>query len=92
MELKVIKETKTEFIFEIEGVGHTFCNLLKNRLYDVKGVETTSYSIDHPLIGIPRFIVITDSKIDARKAILEAIKEIKNNNSKMEKIIEKNLK
>lgn len=92
MEINAIKETKKEFVFEAKGVGHTFCNLIKDALYDVKGVEAASYTIEHPLVGVPRFIVVTDGKISPRDAVLEAIKKVKSQNSKMGKIVEKSLK
>lgn len=92
MEINAIKETKKEFVFEAKGVGHTFCNLIKDALYDVKGVEAASYTIEHPLVGVPRFIVVTDGKISPRDAVLEAVKKVKSQNSKMGKIVEKSLK
>ncbi len=92
MEINAIKETKKEFVFEAKGVGHTFCNLIKDTLYEIKGVEAASYTIEHPLVGVPKFIVITDGKVKPRDAVLEAIKKVKSNNSKMEKVVIKTLK
>ena len=89
MEIKITKETKKELQFEIEGVGHTFCNALKEALYNNKDVEAASYTIDHPLISLPRFIVVTDGKVSPKDALLKAVKSIKSQNSKVEKIIAK---
>lgn len=92
MEITVIKETKKEFIFEAKGIGHTFCNLVKEALYDVKGVEAASYTIEHPLIKIPRFIIVTDGKVKGRDALQEAVKKVRSTNNKMEKLVDKALK
>ena len=76
MEFNVIEESKTKLIFELIGETHTFCNILKETLKEVKGVETVSYKIDHPLIGVPNFLLMTKGT-EPRKAIKEALKIIK---------------
>ena len=76
MEFTVIEESKTKLVFELKGETHTFCNLLKDELLHAKGVETASYRIDHPLTGIPRFMIETKS-VEPRKALKEALANIK---------------
>jgi DNA-directed RNA polymerase subunit L len=92
MELNILKDTKKEFIFEIKGSGHTFCNLLKEELFLIKGVEAASYTIDHPLINIPKFIVLTDGKVSPKDALLSAVKKVKSKNTDLNKLIQKVLK
>ena len=87
MELNIVKETKKELVFEAKGLSNTFCNLLKETLHQTEGVEAASYSIDHPLVNIPRFIVVTDGKEEPRAVLVKAIKSIKSLNSKMEKLV-----
>ena len=76
MEFKVLEESKTKLVFELKGETHTFCNLLKEELLNTKGVTTTSYRVDHPLIGVPRFLVETKGA-EPRKALKEALASIK---------------
>ncbi|MFH0700969.1 MAG: DNA-directed RNA polymerase subunit L [Candidatus Woesearchaeota archaeon] len=76
MEFKVIEESKTKFVFELKGETHTFCNALKHELHAVKGVEIITYKIDHPLIGVPHFLLETKG-IEPRKAIKEALASLK---------------
>jgi DNA-directed RNA polymerase subunit L len=38
---------------EIEGEGHTFCNVLQKALLEDETVETASYDIPHPLVSSP---------------------------------------
>ncbi len=59
--------------FEIKGEGNTFCNLLKDELWNDKHVTVAAYNIKHPLIGIPFMIVETDGKNP--KQILESAAE-----------------
>ncbi len=76
MEFNVKEESKTKLVFELKGETHTFCNLLKKSLQEVKGVVTVSYKIDHPLIGVPTFFLETKS-LDPKKALKEALKSMK---------------
>ena len=59
MEFIVMEESKNKLVFELKGETHTFCNLLKKELQNHKDVTLVSYRIDHPLIGVPRFILET---------------------------------
>ena len=71
MEFIVIEETKSKLVFELKGETHTFCNLLKKELQNHKDVKLVSYRIDHPLIGIPRFIM--ETKSEPRKILKAAL-------------------
>ncbi len=76
MEFKVIEESKSKLVFQLPGESHTFCNLFKKELLEVKGVEVTAYKIDHPLTGIPQFLLETKG-VEPRKALKEALKSLK---------------
>ena len=74
MEIKYVEEKKDEIVFDVVGVTHGFCNLLKEELVKDKNVELATYKIDHPLVGIPRFKVIAS---DGKAAVKKAIKSIR---------------
>ena len=76
MKFNVLEESKDKLVFELEGETHTFCNMLKEALRNVKGVEIATYRIDHPLIGKPEFLIETKG-VDPRKALQTALKSIK---------------
>ncbi len=76
MEFNVIEESKIKLVFELKGETHTFCNILKNELQQVKGVEIATYKIDHPLVGVPKFHLETKG-IEPRKALKDALKALK---------------
>jgi DNA-directed RNA polymerase subunit L len=76
MELNVLEESKNKLVFELQGETHTFCNILKHELQQVKGVSIATYKIDHPLVGIPTFQIET-SGIEPRNALKEALKAMK---------------
>ena len=73
MELVVIESTKKRLIFELKGATNTFCNVLKKELLEDKDVSIATYSIKHPLIGTPRFIIETKGK--SPKKALETASE-----------------
>jgi len=75
MEFIVLSESKTELVFQLKGETHTFCNMLKAELQKVKGVEIATYNIDHPLIGVPQFMIQTKGT-EPRKALKTALKAI----------------
>jgi DNA-directed RNA polymerase subunit L len=79
MELKVIEKEKKRLVFELVGSDHTFCGALKKELWSDKNVKVSAYNIEHPLIGIPRFIIETDDK-DPDKALLDAVKRLEKKN------------
>jgi len=76
MEFTVVEETKTKMVFQLKGETHTFCNLLKDELLNTKSVVTAAYRVDHPLTGIPQFLVETKGA-EPRKALKEALASIK---------------
>ncbi|MBR9707168.1 MAG: hypothetical protein GOV15_01910, partial [Candidatus Diapherotrites archaeon] len=47
------------------------------------------YELDHPVIGTPRFILRTDGKKSAEKALEGAIKAIVKDLKEMQKVVKK---
>lgn len=88
MEFKVLEESKSKLVFELKGETHTFCNALKHELQQIKGVEIATYLIDHPLVGIPKFLVETKG-IEARKALKDALKALKKKGEEFKKEVGK---
>ena len=76
MEFTVIEEDKHKLVFRLKGETHTFCNALKEELHSVKGVKIATYKIDHPLLGVPTFMIEMESG-EPRKAIKEALKGLR---------------
>lgn len=88
MEFKVVEESKNKLVFKLRGESHTFCNLLKAELRKIKGVDLVSYRIDHPLVGIPTFLLQTKG-IEPRKALKDALKSIKSLGKDFQKQVKK---
>lgn len=84
MEFKVIEEAKNKLIFKLVGETHTFCNALKNELQQVKGVSIATYTIDHPLVGEPQFLLEMKSG-EPRKALKQALAALKKKANELRK-------
>jgi DNA-directed RNA polymerase subunit L len=76
MEIKVIEQTKKKMIFELIGVDHTFCNILKEELNKDDNVKTATYTIAHPLVRVPKFIVETKGDKEPTDVLKSAAKKI----------------
>jgi len=76
MEIKIIEDSKNKLVFDIKGESHGFCNMLKDELWNNKSVKVSAYKIDHPLIGIPRFVLETSGE-EPRKVLDSAVKKLK---------------
>ena len=88
MEFNVLEETKTKLVFELKGETHSFCNALKEELLNAKGVTLVSYKIDHPLVGVPKFLVETKG-VEPRKALKEALANLKKKAKEFKKEVSK---
>ena len=76
MEIKVLEDKKNKFVFETEGIGHTYLNLLKNELWNDSHVNVATYIIKHPQVSKPKFILETDGA-SPKAAISSAVGRLK---------------
>ena len=92
MEIKKIKDEKNKFVFEVKGVSHGFCNILKEKLLEDKHIKTATYRVEHPLVNIPSFLVETDGSETPKNAVLNAVKKLKTVAESAKKELSKELK
>lgn len=78
MEVRIIKESKTELEVEIAGEDHTFCSVLQSVLNSNDDVLLASYNIQHPLLGSPRVYIKTkDIQLPGGKKRILQLTEVK---------------
>jgi DNA-directed RNA polymerase subunit L len=75
MKVKILKKNLNEMRLELEGEGHTFCNLLQKALLEDEAVEMASYNIPHPLVSSPIVYVRMKEKRKSEKKPETALKE-----------------
>ena len=78
MELNVLESKKHRIVFELRGTDHTFCNALKQELWNDESVKVAAYNINHPLVGVPKFIV--ESTGDVKEALAGASQRLQKRN------------
>jgi len=47
MEIINLEDKKSRYVFEIDGIGHTFINILKNELWNDSHVKIATYNTMH---------------------------------------------
>lgn len=77
MEVKILEEKKGRLVFELKGADQGFCNALKKELWNDSAVTLASYAIEHPTVGIPKFILETNSEREAKEALKKAIERLR---------------
>ena len=92
MKIKVLKETSNELKIEVEGIGHTLCNILQKILSEDENVDLAGYDIPHPLASNPIIYVRTKEKTKPREVLLKAIKTAQNINEEFREELEKAIK
>ncbi len=76
MEFTILKEEKDTLEIEFYGEGHTFCNLLRNELWQSSDTLAASYQMQHPFTSKTIFTLKTKSA-KPRKTIQEAVTSLK---------------
>jgi DNA-directed RNA polymerase subunit L len=76
LNLKILESAKNELKLEIQGEGHTFCNLLQQALLQDKGVEMAGYDVPHPLIPNATLYIRTKRESSPKKALERALAKV----------------
>ena len=81
MKIKVLSKSKNEIKIEIEGAGHTLCNILQKKLLEDKNVDLAGYDVPHPLSAKGILYVRMKGASKPETALIRAInKTLKINN------------
>ena len=92
MEINVLEEKKGRLVFEIGNMGHTYLNILKAELWNDDHVKVATYSIRHPEISKPKFILETDGDESPKAALNGAVSRLKRLSDKFRNEIKENVK
>ncbi|MEM3769946.1 MAG: RpoL/Rpb11 RNA polymerase subunit family protein [Candidatus Bathyarchaeia archaeon] len=92
MKVTVLKRTENELKVEVEGAGHTLCNLLQKRLLEDENVELAGYDISHPLTPVPVIYVRTKGNVKPEEALLKALEKASEMNEEFAEALQKTFK
>ncbi|MEM2092600.1 MAG: DNA-directed RNA polymerase subunit L [Candidatus Bathyarchaeia archaeon] len=92
MQLRILNRRANELVIEVDGEGHTLCNLLESVLLEDEDVEFASYNISHPLVAKPVITVRTRGNKSPEDALREAVNKILQMGREMREEFEKAFK
>lgn len=92
MKVNVLKKTPNEIKIEIEGAGHTLCNLLQKKLLEEEHVDLAGYDIPHPMASNPVIYVRTKGKVKPELILRNAIEKTREMNKEFGKELTRALK
>jgi len=92
MKVTILKKRENELEIEVEGTGHTVCNLLQKELLQNEDVEMAGYKVPHPLTSRAIIFIRTKGKTKPEKVLNETIKRIQSQNNEFRKTLKKALK
>jgi DNA-directed RNA polymerase subunit L len=92
MEVKILKSSKKEMKVELNGEGHTFCNVLQRILIENDNAEFVGYDLPHPLIGQPVIYIRMKNSEDPKGVLISAAKKLSTDIKEFGKIFKKELK
>ena len=77
MKIEFLVNRKEEVEFKMIGERHSFPSLLKTYLLQDPAVEFVAYKLEHPMDKDSKFVIRTSTARDARKAVIEACKKMR---------------
>jgi len=92
MKVNVLKKTSNELRIEIEGAGHTVCNLLQKKILEEKGVDLAGYDIPHPLTPNAIIYVRTKGTAKPEQILRDALENARGMNKEFSKELARALK
>jgi DNA-directed RNA polymerase subunit L len=92
VKVKVLKRTANELKIEVEGAGHTLCNLLQRRLVEDEATDLAGYDVPHPLASNPVIYVRTKGETKPEVVLRRAAEKAREMNKEFGKELDRALK
>lgn len=92
MNTRVLKRTPNELKLEIEGIGHTLCNLLQKKFVEEEGVDMAGYDVPHPMTSKAIVYVRTKGSVKPEEILKHSVARTRELNKEFGKELERALK
>jgi DNA-directed RNA polymerase subunit L len=89
MNIRILRKESNELRIELEGEGHTFCNMLQKSLLEDETVEMAGYDIPHPLMTKSIVYVRTKGRRGPETALHDAAKKLRKRSEALRKALDK---
>jgi DNA-directed RNA polymerase subunit L len=91
VKVRVVNRASNELKLEVEGIGHTLCNLLQKRLLEEESVELAGYDIPHPMTSSAIIYVRTKGRVKPEDVLKRALIKARERNTEFGKEFERAL-
>lgn len=92
MKVKTLKRASNELKIDVDGIGHTLCNLLQKKLLEDGNVDLAGYDVPHPLASNSIIYVRTKGNVKPEEALRKAVENVREMNKEFSKELQKALK
>ncbi|MEM5843564.1 MAG: RpoL/Rpb11 RNA polymerase subunit family protein [Candidatus Aenigmatarchaeota archaeon] len=75
MEVNILKKEGNTLLVELKGESETFANLIREELWNVKGVIEAAHIKEHPELAEPKIWIKTDG-LDPMEALKIAVENL----------------
>ena len=90
MEIQILEyDEEKEITLEITGEGHTFTNVIREFLSDVKEVDSAGYIKEHPFVEKTKVVIKAAPKKKIDGAARKAAKDLAKSYDEFYKLLEK---
>lgn len=90
MKVNIVEyDEEDQIVLEIVGEGHTFANLIREMLSEVKEVDSAGYHKEHPFIEKVKLVIKAAPKKKLDKAIKNSCKSLTKLSDEFYKLVEK---
>jgi len=90
MKVKILEyDEDKEMTLEIHGEGHTFANIIREFLCDVKDVDSAGYYKEHPFLDKAKLVIKAAPKKKIDKAVRTACRDLTKSVDDFYKLLEK---
>ena len=92
MKIRILRRESNELKIEVEGEGHTFCNMLQKALLEDEAVELAGYDRPHPLMTKSIVYVRTKGRRRPEATLRDAAKKLRKRSRELRKALEEAFK
>lgn len=92
MEINLLERSKNTLRIELIGEGHSFCNALHEMLLKDDSIDFAGYTILHPLVAQPIFLVRMKGRKKPENSLIKGSKNLYKNLDRLQRTFNRSVK